>query len=37
MVDVVDDMGEGLGVWKREIDYRVVGVRGKESWHPCIE
>ena len=29
VVQVVDDMREGLGVWKWEIDYRVVGTRGE--------
>ena len=26
VIHVVDDVREGLGVWKREVDYRVVGV-----------
>lgn len=37
VVHVVDNMGEGLGVWKWKIDYGVVGVGGKESWHAGIE
>ena len=37
MVHVVDNMGEGLGVWKWKIDDGVVGVGGKEPWHACIE
>jgi len=37
VVDVVNNMGEGLGVWKRKVDDRAVGARGKQSWHSCID
>ena len=37
MIHVVDDMREGLGVGKRQVEYRVVGVGGQETWHAGIE
>lgn len=37
VVHVVDDMREGLGVWERQIEDRVVGVGRKETRHARIQ